>query len=125
MNYENDINEFYKIISNIRHESAYNGSGVENNLIFEQINGEMVSDFTLARHEQNFKIFAESLVLEILNQIINLLEEITIENCTRRAIFLSTLDTFFDEIVINKFKNKEIKNSFLKLQKWLTKDVTN
>lgn len=117
--YEKYIDKFYKIISNIRHDSAYNSQGIDIGIIYEQMNGEDISESKISMHEQSFKYLSESMIMVNSKKINLIIEKCKISDETRKAIFLTTINEPFDEVIIERIENQIMKKEVKNIYNWL------
>jgi hypothetical protein len=101
LNIETKLKEFLELIAQKRHTSVYNTFGSNPEVIQDIENGDTFSDFGIDFHSNAFAQFANEFFEELLDLTIKLLENITIGEESKKALYQAIYTPSFDTPVLN------------------------
>lgn len=117
--YEENIDEFLKLISNTRHLSAYNSFGSDPTIIGDLINHDIYSDDGIDLQAKYYHYLSKRFMEINLENITHIINELRINSKIKEAVWLTTLNEYFDEVKFNKIEDKNLMNNLIELYNWL------
>jgi len=117
--YKENIDEFLKLISNTRHLSAYNSFGSDPTVIGDLINHDIYSDDGIDLQAKYYHYLSKRFMEINLENITHIINELRINSKIKEAVWLTTLNEYFDEVKFNKIEDKNLMNNLIELYNWL------